>query len=238
MSADFSVVCWKWQGRPGYRSVFTAKTVNVLRKMVTRHFPHPHRFICVTDDAEGLDPQVEVVKGWNDFASVPNPHGNHNPSCYRRLRMFSKDAEATLGKRFVSIDLDCVIVNDVSPLWLREEDFVIWGDTNPRTLYNGSMMLMTAGARPQVWDKFDPIAGPAASKASGNFGSDQGWISHILGPGEAKWSKDDGVYSFRNELMRAGSRLPANARVVMFHGLFDPWAPGPQQIPWVRRNWC
>lgn len=237
MRDDFSVVCWKWH-REGYRSKFTANTVNVLRKMVARNFAHPHRFICVTDDAEGLDRQVEVVSGWNDYAEVPSLHGNGNPSCYRRLRMFSRDAGDTFGKRFVSIDLDCVIVDDMKPVWLRDDDFVIWGDTSPRTFYNGSMVLMTAGARPQVWEDFDPKKSPAKAFAAGMWGSDQAWISHRLGPNEKKWTKADGVYSFRNEVQRMGGHLPKGARVVMFHGVFDPWAPGPQQIPWVKRNWC
>jgi hypothetical protein len=238
MSDELGVVCWKWQGRPDYRSKFTANTVNVLRSMVERNFKAPHRFFCVTEDAEGLDKRIEVVKGWNDFADVPSPHGNHNPSCYRRLRMFSPEAESTFGKRFVSLDLDCVVVGKLEPLWLRPEEFVIWGDTNPRTLYNGSMVLMTAGARKQVWEKFDPKTSPAEAKASGNFGSDQAWISHVLGPNEAKWTKADGVYSFRNEVQRMGGNLPRNARIVMFHGIFDPWAPGPQALQWVKRNWC
>lgn len=238
MSDELSVICFKWQGRPDYRSKFTAKTVNVLRSMVSRNFKHPHRFFCVTEDADGLDPRVNVVKGWNDFADVPSPHGTHNPSCYRRLRLFSKEAESTFGKRFVSIDLDCVIVNDMTPVWLRDEPFVIWGDTNPRTLYNGSMVLMTAGARAKVWEDFDPKTSPDKARAAGNFGSDQAWISYCLGPNEARWTKSDGVYSFRNEVQRAGGRLPIGARVVMFHGIFDPWAPGPQQLSWVRRNWC
>lgn len=237
MNDELSVVCWKWS-TPGYRSTFTGATVNVLRNMVARHFDHPHRFFCITDDVEGLDPRINVVRGWNDHADVPNPNGNRNPSCYRRLRMFARDAGETLGKRFVSLDLDCVIVSDVTPLWLREEAFVIWGDTNPRTLYNGSMILMDAGARPQVWEQFDPKTSPATARAAGNFGSDQAWISYCLGPSEARWTKADGVYSFRNEIQRAGGGLPTNARIVMFHGMFDPWGPGPQQLGWVRRNWC
>lgn len=235
--SDFSVVCWKWHV-PGYRSKFSAKTVNVLRSMVARHFPHPHSFICVTDDADGIDSKIEVVSGWNDHASVPSPHGNGNPSCYRRLRMFSREAEQTFGKRFVSLDLDCVILKDLSSVWLRDEDFVIWGDTNPHTLYNGSMVLMTAGARAKVWETFDPKRSPKEARDAGNFGSDQAWISHCLGPKEAKWTNADGVYSFRNEVQRMGGHLPGNAKIVMFHGPFDPWGPGPQQIPWVKRNWC
>lgn len=231
-----SVVCWKWSV-PGYRSVFGAEQVNTLRRMVARHYARPHRFFCVTNDADGIDPQVIVVPDREDFKNVPSPHGGRNPSCYRRLRLFGPDAGADFGPRFVSLDLDCVIVRDMVPVWDRSEDFVIWGDTNPHTLYNGSMFMLRAGARPQVWRDFDPLKSPAKTLASRQFGSDQAWISYSLGRGEAKWTKQDGVYSFKNEIYRRGGALPADARIVMFHGDIDPWSAQGQRLPWVRQNW-
>lgn len=232
-----TVICWKWQGPTDYRSSFGAESVNVLRRMVRRHYARPHRFCCVTNQPEGLDAGIEVIPDRADFANVPSPHGGKNPSCYRRLRMFAPDAAETFGPRLVSLDLDCVIVRDMSPVWDRSEDFVIWGDTNPKTLYNGSMVMLTAGARPKVWTEFDPMVSPKKAQASGNFGSDQAWISYCLGKGEAKWTRADGVYSYRNEIMHHGGRLPVDARIVMFHGVVDPWSPAAQRLPWVRCNW-
>jgi hypothetical protein len=231
-----AVVCWKWASAPGYRSTFGPETVNVLRRMVARHFPHPHRFVCVTDDPVGLDPGIETVPAWNDFADVPSPSGSpRNPSCYRRLRAFHPDIASVFGRRFVSLDLDLVITGPLDPLWNRPEEFVIWGDTNPRTFYNGSMFLLTAGARPRVWTQFDPSTSPAQAKAAGHFGSDQGWVSYCLGPGEARWSMADGVYSYRNDIAPTGHRLPTDARLVVFHGHHDPWSPYVQQhCGWVR----
>ena len=229
-----SVVCWKWTPAPGYRSTFGPETVNVLRRMVARHYPHPHRFICVTDEAAGLDAQVEVIPAWNDFARVPSPFGGRNPSCYRRLRAFHPDIATVFGERFVSLDLDTVVVGDLTPLWDRPEDFVIWGDTNPRTAYNGSMFLLRAGSRPQVWTRFDPATSPARARRAGQFGSDQGWISYCLGPGEAKWTRRDGVYSYRNEIRARGGAVPGTARIVFFHGHYDPWMPEIRRTcPWV-----
>jgi hypothetical protein len=235
-----SVVTWKWPPRKSYRSVYGPEVVNVLRSMVARHYPAPHRFLCVTNDAAGLEPEVEVVPDRADFAALPSPHGPASPSCYRRLRAFAPDAGEIFGLRFVSLDLDCVIVGDLRPVWDRPEDFVIWGDTNPRTRYNGSMFLLTAGARPQVWDRFDPATSPRQALAAGNHGSDQAWISYVLGKGEARWTKADGVYSYRNEILGsgAGGALPPGARVVFFHGQHDPWSPDVQQRhTWVREYW-
>jgi hypothetical protein len=169
---------------------------------------------------------------------MPSPHGPAYPSCYRRLRLFSKEIAATVGDRFVSLDLDCVIVKDVRPLWDRPEPIVLWGKTNPTTYYNGSMLLMAAGARPQVWDDFDADTSPRAAKAALQFGSDQGWISYKLGPHEPMWTTKDGVYSYRKHIYPLRGMLPAGARIVFFHGKQDdPGELAAQRLPWVRQNW-
>lgn len=232
-----SVVCWKWAPRPGYRSTFGPDTVNVLRSMVRRYYRNDVRFICVTDDSRGIDPGIEVIPDWKDYVDVPSPHGGKNPSCYRRLRSFHPDIAAAFGPRFVSLDLDTVIVSDLTPLWDRPEDFVMWGNTNKKTPYNGSMMLMTAGARSRVWTEFNPRISPKQSMQAGFFGSDQGYISYILGPNEKKWSTKDGVYSFRNDLQKSKT-LPSNARIVFFHGRHDPWSGYIQrEYPWVKAHY-
>lgn len=233
-----SVVCFKWQPYPGYRSKFDSAHVNVLRAMVERHYHQPHRFICITDDPEGLDSRIEVVPLWDDFSNMASPHGRRYPSCYRRLKMFSPDIAQLVGERFVMLDLDCVIAGDLTELWDRPEDFVAWGGTNRTTHYNGSMMLMTAGARKQVWEDFDPATSPMKSVGAGQFGSDQGWISFKLGKGEAMWDTSDGVYSYMVHLNQRRELLPKNAKIVFFNGKIDPWSYEAQQLAWVRKYWC
>lgn len=233
----FEFVCFKWQPPPRYRSKFGAATVNVLRNMLERHYAKPHRLTCITDDPAGIDPRVRIVPLWNDHAGLRNPSGSHNPSCYRRLKLFSQEAREIIGPRFAVLDLDTVIVADVAPIFDRSEDFIIWGDTHPRTWYNGSLWILSAGTRAQVWDTFDPVTSPARAKAAGHFGSDQGWISYCLGPNETRLGKEDGVYSYRVHIEPRGGRLPDNARLICFHGKHDPWSRWPQRFAWVRSNY-
>ncbi len=233
-----TVVCWRWQPRPGYRSTYAPETVLTLRDMVRRHYPERHRFLCVTDDPNGLD-GVDVVPDFGDFANLPSPHGGKNPSCYRRLRMFHPEIGKVFGERFVSIDLDVVITGDLRPIWNRSEDIVLYGDaTNPQpgSHYNGSMVLMTAGSRSKVWTEFDPETSPTKALAARAFGSDQGWVSYRLGPREAKWTAADGVYSFRKHLQQAAV-LPSNARVVVMQGSVDPWTRRAESYAWVREHY-
>jgi hypothetical protein len=230
-------VTWRWKPNPGYRSTYGPETVRILRNMLKRHYAKPHRFVCVTDTPKDIDTDIETLPLWKDWADIPSPHGGHNPSCYRRLKAFSADAAKWFGPRFASLDLDTVIVRDVTPVFDRPEDFVCFGETDPRSYYNGSFFLLTAGARRQVYDSFNPATSPQQAKAAGRFGSDQGHLSHVLGPGEAIWTPSDGVYSFRVHLKNGATPLPENARLISFHGGQDPWGPQAKRIPWVKRHY-
>lgn len=234
------IVTFKWKPAPGYRSKFEGAHVNTLAAMVRHHYQKPHRFSCITDDPTGIDQRhVRVIPLWRDHATLQSAYGRRNPSCYRRLKLFSADAATIIGPRFVSLDLDMVITGDMAPLWDRPEDFVIIKSATPppRYLYNGSMLLMTAGARRQVWDDFHPVRSLQATVKSRMFGSDQAWISLKLGPGEATWDTADGVYSWRIHLEPNGGALPANARLTSWHGSDDPWGPRAQQLAWVRQHY-
>lgn len=228
-----TVVCWLW-ATPGYRSSFGWEHVSLLRRQVQRHYPHPHRFICVSNlSGRPVWTDIEQVGDTEDFADLASPHGPSNPSCYRRLRLFHPDIGAVLGPRIVSLDLDVVITGDLTPLWRRPEDLVLYKDPGKRGGYCGSMLLLTAGCRPEVWTRFDAMTSPQQALVAGNFGSDQGWISHVLGPQEAVWTPADGVYSYRYHVAPAGS-LPDDARLVVCHGPgVDPWLPHMRRIPWI-----
>lgn len=240
-----TVVCWKWRPFDGYRSKFEAEHVNVFARMVRRHYGGPMRVVCITDDARGVTEVDQVLPLWDDFASIPSPHDRRgvrrNPSCYRRLKMFAADAGEWLGSRIVSIDLDVVVTGDLTPLFERPEPFVAWGDTNPTTYYNGGFLMFDAGARVELWEEFrrDPAGSIRLAQQRRQWGSDQGWISARLGPNEARFTRGDGVLSYRNDVRPPplSGNLPPDARLVFFHGEHDPWGPEAQGLGWVREHW-
>lgn len=238
-----SIVTWKWR-RPGYRSVFTAASVNVLRSMFERRLKIPHRMFCVTDDPAGIDSRVttvDITKLPNySWMSVPNPSSPMNPSCYVRLFLFSERAGDVFGDIMVNVDLDVVLTGDVTPIIDRDVDFAIWGGqaAMPRSptlynWYNGSLFMVRAGTRRQVYDRFDPSRSPKIANFARCRGSDQGWIAYVLGPKEHQWGERDGVYSYRGHIAPAGGILPPTARLVAFHGRHDPWDSDIR----ARHNW-
>jgi len=233
-----TVVCWKWRPAPGYRSQFNSEHVNVLRAMVARHYRRPHEFVCVTDDSTGIDGDIRIVPIGEYFNSHRGLRGPNGVNCYPRLEAYGAHVVDIFGPRFVSVDLDACIVRAMEPVWDVPDDFKIWGDTARNTPYNGSMFLMNAGCRRKVWDEFDPEHHPREARLKGYIGSDQAIVGLLLGPNEAKWTTNDGVYSWRVHLKPNGGALPDNARIVMFHGKEDPWHAELQaRHPWIAQNY-
>jgi len=220
----FKIVCFLWGEK------YTAEHVNKLYRGVTRNFHMPFEFICFTD--KDMEFQDGVIKKplWDKCRYLGG--------CYNRLFVFDKSMKKLIGERFVCIDLDCVIVNDITPLFEWENDFIInayqplpTGRCANDQRYNGAMFMMNAGARQSVWSKFDPETTPArVSNRRDIVGTDQAWIRELLGPNEKTWDNRDGVYEARN----VNHRLPSDARIVFFAGNRDP---ATSKWEWVRKLW-
>lgn len=232
-----------------WRDNFTygAEHVDRLARAVRENLSMDYRFVVVTDQpAEAFSEPMEVVPLWADFRDMGR--------CFTRLKCFDPAISSVLGERFVWVDLDCVVLGDLTPLFTRAEDFIIWGfdgrDPYKReNAYCGSMVMMDAGARSQVWERFDPVASPRLAASKHLVGSDQAWIEYVLGDQEPTWTSRDGVYSLRAHFMssrlpgrasRAGKFIepPANARIVFLHGNVDASMVSVRQShPWINENW-
>ncbi|MGV1682909.1 hypothetical protein [Sphingopyxis sp. NJF-3] len=188
--------------------------------MVRRNLSMPHRICCVTDMPEGIDRSVEIITPPGEFLDITNPRwSNGRPQCYRRLSMFRRDAADIFGERFVSMDLDAVIGGPLDPLFDRPDDIVLFKGTLRGRPYNGSMLMMTAGCRPKVYEDFNQ----ASALESGRLfcGSDQAWLMHKLGPNEKVWDDQDGVYWFGGAYRTRRNKV--DPRVLFFPGNLKPW---------------
>ncbi len=240
MSEPLTVVTFKWRN-PGYRSTFGPETVNALYAGFDRFFRKSFRMVCVTDDADGIDPCIGIEPLWDDHAGIPSPNGNGNPSCYRRLKMFAPEMREVFGPRVLWIDLDVLPVGDITPLFDRPEPIVLLPTPEAHVPFNGSMVLMDTGAFPEIWTEFDPKSSPKRALAANCHGSDQGWLSYCFKDRHpATWAEGpggDGIYTYRRHIEPNGGVLPDDARLVLFHGRQDPWSQEAQAHDWVRRCW-
>lgn len=173
----------------------------------------PHRLACVTHEDVRFD-GVEIIKPPREFEEVRIPTwGEHRPQCLRRLVMFRPDAAKWFGDWIICMDTDAVISGPLDPLF-TDHDFRIFKGTAPNRPYNGSLFMLRAGARAEVYADFTPERAADAGKQF--VGSDQAWIAQRLGPDEPTWDARDGVSWWQG-------RADDNARVTFFPGGLKPW---------------
>lgn len=237
-------VLWKWH-QPGFRHNYTSEHVNIVADMITRNKRAMNvRIILVTDDGLGVQPGIKVHPLWNDFQDLPNRSGANLPSCYRRLKLFDPETQTAMGinagERIVSLDLDSVISNDLTPLWEKREHFVGWAvrGTHHLRVFNGSMFMFTAGENSGIWSRFDPLRTPNACHAALYMGSDQSWLSYNFAKDVTcgSWAYPQAV-SYPKEVSKR-LELSRGTSVVFFHGKRKPWHPEVQrETPWIKKHW-
>ncbi len=230
-------VCWKWEPKEALhlkkQITFSHHHVNALYGMLKRFLHKPFRLICVTDNASGINPEIQCIPLWSTFRELGG--------CYVRLPAFRDAVRGIFGDSFFSIDLDVVILHDITSLVDDAEtnsQFKIWGDTHPRTPYNGSFFYMKTGCRAQVFENFNPRTSPAEGKRRGYVGTDQAWIAACLGRKEERWTTADGIFSYRVHFKEQKRKLQGNEKIVFFHGSSDPSKPDTQrEASWMQEYW-
>jgi len=234
---EISIVTFKWRKpNSGYKLKspveYSAEHVNTLYNSVKRNSTVPFNFICVTDDARGLNQEIQVIELWDKYKSLGG--------CYNRLYIFSKEIKDILGERFICIDLDCVIVSNIDSILTRKEDFIInkfISKSGHNQIYNGGLIMMNAGSRQQVWEDFDPVKSLILLDKLRNeknlVGSDQAWIQIVLGEKECMFTESDGVYDYS---FMPDRKLPDNAKMIFFPGKVDP-SQEKNKIEWIVEHW-
>jgi hypothetical protein len=224
-----TIVTWLWGTKYG------AQDVLKLQAGLRRHLKEPHRFLCLTERGRKIKaPGVE-------FRPIADPGLTKVPGCFVRLRMFDPDwqhaQQITDGveDRLVCIDLDVVITGRLDPVFDRPEPFVVLQGANSINPcpFNGSLVMLRPGAHPELWRDFSLEA--VAQIRHHLFPDDQAWFWHKL-PDAAGWvAGQDGVYAFQKPGWPAGTKLPPDARIVMFPGYRSPSRY--LHLGWVQDNW-
>ena len=179
-----TVVSWKWG------NLFPALYVNRLQSMLARHLHRPHQLVCVTDDRTGIDPSIRCER-ITEFQGTPR--------CRRRMKQYDRQFAASLGTRILSIDLDMVIVDDITPLIDRQEPLVMW-KVGYAGVYSGSFVLYDYAALHGAYAAYaaDPDGYPVATGE--RYASDQAMINHYLrGRDVAHWTDADGFVTYHGK---------------------------------------
>lgn len=227
-----NIVTWLWGTK--YPIDHVAKLVAGVR----RHLSEPHRFLLITDDL--YRPGLKTLKHVRTVPIIRDLGLLKVKGCFARLRMFDPEWQAqrqiNVGDRIVCLDLDTVITGLLDPLFYRAEPFMILQGANAANPcpYNGSVWMLRAGYRPDVWAEFSLDA--AGKVPFYEFSDDQAWLAHKL-PGAPGWrvGSASGIYGFKKPSWPSGNELPADARMVVFPGWRDPSKFS--GLPWVQEHW-
>ena len=238
-----NITCFLWrriyQGMQLPTAIDNYKVDHVinLHNMVKRNVTIPYTFTCITDVPESIPDYINTVKLWDKCKFLGG--------CYNRLFIFDSIMKQVLGKRFICIDLDCVILGNIDHILTRPEPFVInkyhadLAYSPTHQFYNGGLILQTAGIHKELWEDFDYENSPKeleVRRANKELcGSDQAWISHKLGEGQPVFDEDDGVYDFRR-LPDKDNPNTDSVRIVFFPGKRDP-SVLVNRYEWIKDNW-
>ena len=228
-----SVVCWKWGG------VFSALYVNRLKLALRKHLQLEHQLCCVTDDPTGIDLDVQLL---------PIRVFTDTPRCRRRMKQYDADFASLIGRRILSIDLDVVLTDDITPLVDRPEPIVCWKVGYAR-VFSGSFVLYNHDALHGLYEAYarDPIGFPHMVQPRG-VPSDQAMLNHYINAQRIRvacWTERDGIVTYfgkgyeRFAHLGVGPsqpKLPRGARLVVL-GSADKAVMDEGSYPWIREHW-
>ena len=237
-----NVICMKWGTK------FGPDYVNILASMVRRRLRVPHRFVCFTDDSQGLDSRIEVR---------PLPEMNlpeHLPERgWRKLTVFGKEL-ADLQGYALFLDLDVVIVDDISPFFDIPGEFLIvheWGFKDP-VIGNSSVFRFEIGKHPDVLSNFLENREEIRKRHR----NEQAYLSHAVNAkGILEYWPKEWCLSFKRHCMRpfpinyfVAAKQPVGAKIVIFHGNPNPDAArdgwvgkygirATRPVKWIAEEW-
>lgn len=216
-----NVVTLKWGTRYG------AEFVNKLYKAVSRHLSIPFRFICFTDNESSIAEGIEAF---------PIPEIDLEPPAlyngWRKLCLFKPDLPIQGPCLF--LDLDILVTGRLDEFFTYESDKIPiirdWVSLGRKIfpkgppVGNSSVFRFVANECTFVYEQFLR----ERAWALANFRPPQSYLTHCIRPRMAFWPKEWAI-SFKehcrpifplNYLIQ--SRLPRDARIVVFHGRPDP----------------
>lgn len=150
-----------------------------------------------------------------------------------KIWAWSSELHGIMGKRFSSIDLDVVILDDLATVLNSSSPVIIW-DSAKNEPYNTSLFSVEPGFGNQVWDLLTPKKIKAASESANYWTGDQSWVAHILGPNIETFGEASGVVRYRPSLHSAG--LPLGTKAAFFCGPYCPKTER-ENSGWIGRHW-
>lgn len=240
------VLCMKWG------KLYPAEYVNVLYRACRAHITGDFRFVCLTNEADGLLDEVEV----HPIPDIGLEHRHYYHGAWPKIAVFQEQLYGLNG-RCLFIDLDTVIWGSLDPLFEVPGALVAinnapWSqETQPRTM--SSVFAFDCGSLGHVVTDLQANRDELISRHD----IEQEYLHHAV-RGIRYWPQE-WLVSFKYHLRRTlildrflpPLPPPASARFVVFHGRPRPidlvrpprgnWDRFPHYgsgaVDWMRDYW-
>lgn len=220
------VVCVKWG------TMYGAEYVNRLYGMVSRHLMPPFRLVCLTDDRQGIRPEVECF----DLPELGVPHPQRTMGKWRKQILWGRTVPGLDGVALF-IDLDSVIVgsiDDYFSIGSPNDVYVARNWARPlEKLGQTSVFRFPVGGNAHILDGFRADAQAVADK----YQFEQHYVTAAVKGGVKFWP-EGWTRHFRLHCLPPfplryflPARLPPGARIVTF-----PGGPNPDDVMVGRWN--
>lgn len=218
-----NIICLKWGKR------YPAYYVNELYKGVAKNLNRPFRFLCVTEDSNGLLPEIEVTE------FPPDPKSNMVwPHIFMKLCIL-KDGFANLKGPTLFLDIDIIITGPLDKFfefhpgknciihnWLPAHKQIF---RKAPDIGNSSVFRFEAGSSQYIFDTYMERKFDAEKRSL--FPTEQAFLTYAMK--EKYYWPADWVRSFKRHCRRIfplNYLLPpkfcAEASIIAFHGNPDP----------------
>ena len=190
--------------------------------MVEKNLTIPHRFVCFTDNTEGLAEGIET-RELPPYSDTPNI----GDKGWRKLSLFNKEL-ADLKGTALFLDLDIVIRQSLDPFFEIEGDFLIVKDWDfPKDIIgNSSVFRFEIGVHPDILENFYNEGDDIRDR----YKNEQAFLSYEMHrKGILKYWNKDWCVSFKRNCLQPfplnfikEPNDPENAKIIVFHGRPTP----------------
>ena len=228
------IVCFKWGPK------FTAEYVNNLYRAVQRNTTIEHRFICYTDDPQGVEcetrPFLIDLPVWWYIIGLTNPEHEHN-------------------EQLIYMDLDTIITGNIDHILSLDKPFATISDFGWTSGLQTAYIMWNRSVRDSVWEyfttKYKPADYPKLDCDYTRWGGTNQFLEECMGvvrinknpipviqnappvvrlqdvfPGEC--------VSYKAQSLQNTQQLNDNIKMVFFHG-----KPQPHEVDnaWLKEHW-
>ncbi len=210
-----NVICVKWGTK------FGPEYVNRLYKMVEKNLTIPHRFVCFTNEPEGINEGVEI-RPFNmlDDSGLPE-------KAWKKLSLFT-DKLGDLEGRALFLDLDIVILRNIDEFFNVPGEFVIIKDWDFKNdiIGNSSVFRFEVNKHKDIIDNFYKEGKDIRKR----YKNEQAFLSHqMYNKGILTYWDENWCVSFKRNCLRKfpfnyfyEPKEPSEAKILVFHGRPNP----------------